>query len=76
LVQSKQWKRGMRFGTWNVKCLYRSGSLRTVTSELVGYKLGLVGIKEVRWDKGETIQAGNYILFYGKGNENRIFCIT
>jgi len=66
----------MRFGTWNVKCLYRSGSLRTVTSELVGYKLGLVGIKEVRWDKGETIQAGNYILFYGKGNENRIFCIT
>jgi hypothetical protein len=47
----------------------------TVTRELARYILGLVGIKEVRWDKGETIQAGNYI-FYVKGNENRIFCIT
>jgi hypothetical protein len=61
---------------WYMGCLYRSGSLRTVTRELAGYKLGLVGIKEVRWDKGGTIQAGNYILFHGKGNENRIFCIT
>jgi hypothetical protein len=66
----------MRFGTWNVRRLYRSGSLKTVTSELGEYKLGLVGIKEVRWNKGGTIRAGNYILFYGKGNENRIFCIT
>jgi len=66
----------MRFGTWNVRSLYRSGSLRTVTRELARYILGLVGIKEVRWDKGGTIQAGNYILFYVKGNENGIFCIT
>jgi len=48
LVKSKQWKRGMRFGTWNVRSLYRSGSLRTVTRESARYKLGLVGIKEVR----------------------------
>jgi hypothetical protein len=47
-----------------------------VTRELARYKLGLMGIKEVRWDKGGTIREGNYILFYGKGNENRIFCVT
>jgi hypothetical protein len=63
----------MRFGTWNVTSLCKSGSLRTVTREFARYKLGLVGIKEVRWDKGGTIGAGNCILFYGKGNENRIF---
>ena len=26
LVQPKQWKRDMRFGTWNVRGLYKSGS--------------------------------------------------
>jgi len=27
LVRSKQWKTDMRFGTWNARSLYRSGSL-------------------------------------------------
>ena len=26
--------------------------------------------------KGGTIQVGNYIFFYGKGNEKSIFCKT
>jgi exonuclease III len=40
----------MRFGTWNVRSLYRSGSLKTVTRELGKYKLeDLVGVQEVRW---------------------------
>jgi hypothetical protein len=29
-----------------------------------------VGVQEVRWDKGGTVRAGDYINFYGKGNEN------
>jgi hypothetical protein len=33
----------MRFGTWNVRSLYRSGSLKTVARELGKYKLDLVG---------------------------------
>jgi exonuclease III len=41
----------MRFGTWNVWSLYRSGSLKTVARELGKYKLDLVGVQEVRWDK-------------------------
>jgi hypothetical protein len=44
----------MRFGTWNVRSLCRSGSLKTVSGELVKYKLALVGVQEVRWDKGGT----------------------
>jgi len=32
----------MRFGTWNVRSLYRSGSLSTVATELARYKLDLV----------------------------------
>jgi hypothetical protein len=34
------------------------------------YKLNLVCVNEVRWDKGDTVRARDYIFFYGKGNEN------
>jgi len=43
----------MRSGTWNVRSLYSSGSVRAVARELARYKLDLVGVQEVRWDKGE-----------------------
>jgi exonuclease III len=38
----------MRFGTWNVRSMYRAGSLRTVAEEVSKYKLDLVGVQEVR----------------------------
>jgi exonuclease III len=61
-----------RFGTWNVRSLYRSGSLQTVAMELGKYKLDLVGVQEVRWDKGSTEQAEDYTFFYGAGNEGHL----
>jgi exonuclease III len=42
----------MRFGMWNVRSLYRAGSFKTVARELGKYKLDLVGVQEVRWEKG------------------------
>jgi exonuclease III len=59
----------MRFGTWNVRSMYRAGSLRAVTGEKSKYKLDLVGVQEVRWGRSDTEPAGNYTFFYGKGNE-------
>ena len=53
----------MRFGTWNVRSLYRSGPLLTVAREYARYKLNLVGIQEVRWGKGGTVRAGDCIFF-------------
>jgi hypothetical protein len=40
-------KMDMRFGKWNVRSLYRAGSLRTVVEEISKYKLHLVGVQEV-----------------------------
>jgi len=60
----------MRFGTWNVRSMYRPVSLTTLARELARYKLGWVGVQEVRWDKGGTVRAGDYIFFYWKGREN------
>jgi hypothetical protein len=42
----------------------------TVARVLVRYKLDLLGVREVRWDKGGTVRAGDYTFFFGKGNES------
>jgi exonuclease III len=60
----------MRFGTWNVRSLYRAGSWKTVLRELARYKSDLARVQEVRWEGGGTEPAGEYTFFYGKGNEN------
>jgi len=60
----------MILGTWNVKSLYRSGSLTTVSRVLPRCKLYLVGVREVRWVKGGTVRAGDYI--FSMENETKI----
>jgi hypothetical protein len=63
LDKPKLRKMGMRFGMWNVRSLYRAGSLMTVAKEISEYKLDLVGVQEVRWDRGGIDPAGKYIFF-------------
>jgi exonuclease III len=54
----------MRFPTWNVKSLYRIGSLKTAAREVEKHKLDLVAVQKVRWEKSGTEQAGDYTFFY------------
>ena len=63
-------RRDIKLETWNVRSLYRAGSLKAEARELARYKLDVVGVHEVRWDKEGTVRAGDYKFFYGKGNEN------
>jgi hypothetical protein len=60
----------IRSGMWNIRRLYRLGSLMTVLRELSRYRLDLVGVQKVRWEGSGTVPAGEYTFFYGKGNEN------
>ena len=55
-------------GTWNIRSLYRSGSLTTVARELARYKLTLVGAQEVRWDKGTIQEQG---VFFSTEEERK-----
>jgi len=59
----------MRFGTWNVRSLYLSGSLTTVSRVLTRCKLDLVRVREVRWDKGGTVRAED---IFSLENETKI----
>jgi hypothetical protein len=60
----------MRCGMWNVRRLYRAGSLMTVVKEISNCKLDLVRVQEVRWGRGGTEPAGEYVFSYEKANEN------
>jgi len=59
----------MKLGTWNVRSFYRAGSLKAAARELARYKLDVVGVQEVSWDKEGIVRAGDYNFLYGKGNE-------
>jgi len=48
LWYDKQRKSDMKFGKWNVRSLYRAGSLTAAARELARYKVDLVGAQEVR----------------------------
>jgi hypothetical protein len=64
LARFKQWEKGMRFDSWNIRCLCKVGAIKSVAGELEKYKLDLVEVQEVRWE-GEGYQtADNYIYIY------------
>ena len=67
---SRNIQRDMKLGTWNVRSLYRTGYLKAAAKELGRYKLDVVGVQEVRWDKGGTVREWDYDFYYGKGNDN------
>jgi hypothetical protein len=51
----------MGFVIWNVRSLYRAGLLMTAAKEIKNL-LDLVGVQEVRWDRGGTEPAqGTYV---------------
>jgi exonuclease III len=44
-------KKDLRLATWNVRSLYRPGSLRITINELRKYKIAIAAIQETRWNK-------------------------
>ncbi len=68
--RNRKRRRDILLGMWNSRSLYRAGSLTVAARELARRKLDVVGVQEVRWDKGGTVRGGDWNFFYGKGNEN------
>jgi hypothetical protein len=49
-------KRLISLGTWNVKRMYRVGSLRVAARKLDRYKLDIVRAQHVKLEKGGTVR--------------------
>jgi hypothetical protein len=49
--------------------MYRAGSLRAIAEEIskYEYKFDLVGVQEVRWDRGGTELGGEYHFSMERG---------
>jgi hypothetical protein len=60
----------VKFGTWTVRSLCRTGSFKVVAGELGQYKLDIVVVQKFRWKKGGTEQAEDYTFFSGEGNHH------
>jgi hypothetical protein len=52
----------MRFDTWNVRSIYRAGSLRVVAEDISKYKIDRVGLQMVRWDGVGIEPADEYYI--------------
>ncbi|KAJ4441767.1 hypothetical protein ANN_11625 [Periplaneta americana] len=70
LARPQQRNKDLRFGTWNVTSLYRTGGVTLVAKELARYRIDFVGVQEVRLDGNGISQIGDYLLYYGEGNNN------
>ena len=76
---SRKIHREIKLGTWNVRSFYRAVSLNAAARELARYKLDVVGVQDVRWDKEGTVRAGDYNFCLRERKResstgNRFFC--
>jgi hypothetical protein len=62
----------MRFGVWNVRKLYRSGSHTKAARELARYKLDLGGCRRLGGGKRSTVRAADYIFLWKR--KRKIIC--
>jgi len=56
---SRRIQREIKLGTWEVRSLYRAGSLKAGARDLARHKLDVLGVQEIRWDRRGTIRAGD-----------------
>jgi hypothetical protein len=59
----------MRCSEWNVRSLYRSGSLTRAARELPKYKLDIMGVHDFSWDIRGNAKAAVYIFSMEKGTK-------
>ena len=67
VLRSRKRNRDIVLGTWNVRSLYKAGALMAAARELARYKLDLVGVQEVRWEKEGVVGTGWSWLRIGMG---------
>jgi exonuclease III len=53
-----------RFGTWNIRTLYKAVALKNIVEEIKKYKVSIVAIQETRWLGNGNVQSGNSTIFF------------
>jgi hypothetical protein len=59
----------MLIGLWNFRTLAQSGKLKQVCRELENYKVNILDMSEVKWDRfGETATQNEFTFLYSGYN--------
>ncbi|XP_029342106.1 uncharacterized protein LOC115033527 [Acyrthosiphon pisum] len=53
-----------RFGTRNIRTLYKAGALKNIVEEIEKYKVPIVAIQEIRWLGNGNVQSSNSTIFF------------
>lgn len=53
----------LRFGTWNVLSLFRTGAVKQLQRQCDKYGLDILAIQEIRWRESNIADFGNYTFF-------------
>jgi hypothetical protein len=71
-------RKDLRLATWNVRSLYRPGSLRITINELRKYKIATAAIQETSWNKltSQAFTSNCYNIFTSSLANNHEFRTT
>jgi hypothetical protein len=58
------------FGTQTTRCIYRSGSLKTVARQVTKYTLCAVRVQKVKRESNGRESVGDCAFVYGNAKEN------
>lgn len=61
----------LRFGTWNIRTLYKPGALHNIIQITSNYRTEITALQEIRWPGNGILKSGNStILYSGKKIKN------
>lgn len=61
----------LRFGTWNIRTLYKPGALNNIIRMTNKYKTEITALQEIRWPGNGNLKSENSTLFYSGTNNQR-----
>jgi hypothetical protein len=67
----------IEIGTWNVKSLYKTGTLKALSMQLEKYRVSITAVQETRWlGSGIHDLKKHSILYSGKERGNHEFGVA
>jgi len=61
----------LRFGTWNIRTLYKPGALQNLIQVTNSYKPDIIALQEMRWPGTGNVKSDNVTLFYSGPNNGK-----
>ncbi|KAL4127579.1 hypothetical protein QTP88_011746 [Uroleucon formosanum] len=60
----------LRFGTWNIRTLYKPGALHNIIQITSNYRTEITALQEIRWPGNGILESGNSTILYS-GTKNQ-----